>query len=121
MTNFDPKNGYYQLRTGTTQVFSSARGQFVGVTDAAYQSWLAEGNFVIPVDSAQEIGAALATFLVRPSDATVLDGYIGTQADKVLTKLEFKIAFNHESRLRALEGKAPLTVAQARNFVKGLM
>lgn len=35
--------------------------------------------------------------------------------------ISFKIAFNHENRIRALEGKAPITAAQFRAAVKAAL
>lgn len=121
MKNYDPKNWFWTVGGDATKAFSSAAGDYVPVTDPAFVAWLADGTMPTVIDTEANLGAVLAPYLQRPSNSGVLDGYAGSQADTVLTHLAFKILFNHENRIRALEGKAAVTAAQARSFVKGLM
>lgn len=121
MNVFDPNDWYYKLRSESERVFSSKRGVFVPITDEAFEAWKTLGNSPVPVDSAAEIGAALALFRVRSTEQSVLDGYTEAHAETVIFKLMFKVVFNHENRIRALEGKAPVTASQARTAMKALM
>lgn len=49
---FNPANWYWIVSGSTTQVYSSARNIYVGLTDPAYTAWLAAGNS--PSSIAQE-------------------------------------------------------------------
>lgn len=121
MKSYDPKNWYWFVAGNTAQAFSSAVGTYVPVADPAFVDWSADGTSPTVIDSEASLGQVLAPYLLRPTHAGVLDGYTSAQADSVLTHLLFKIAFNHENRIRALEGKAAATVAQARALVKAMM
>ena len=59
--------------------------------------------------------------LQRPNDPGLLGFFQDAAADEVIALLTFKVLFNHENRIRALEGKPPLTPAQARAAIKALM
>lgn len=121
MKLFDPKSWYWIVAGDSTKVFSSASGDYVPATDPAYAAWCSDGSTPTNIDTEANLGAVLAPYLQRPANVSVLDGYTGSQADTVLGHLVFKILFQHENRIRALEGKAAVTAAQARTFIKGLM
>lgn len=122
MSNYNPRDWYWVVAGDPTQVFSSALGAYVPVDDATYAAWLGTGdNRPTPIGSENSLGEVLAPYLLRPSHVGVLAGYIGSQADTVLSHLAFKVLFNHENRIRALEGKAAVTVAQARATIRALM
>lgn len=126
---FNPTDWYWAVAGSTTQVYSSASGGYVLVTDPTYIAWKATpGNATTTIVSEAALGAILATYLQRPAAAGVLDAYQDTQAGTIITQAIFKILFNHENRMRtieralALNGSPPnLTPAQARNAVKALM
>jgi hypothetical protein len=63
-----------------------------------YQSWLSAGGVADPY---------IAPPATDPVDAWDI--------------ISFKIAFNHENRIRALEGKAPITATQFRAAVKAAL
>ena len=65
---------------------------------AAYVSWLAAGNTPDPY--------------VPPPPLDPMDSW------DIIT---LKIAFNHENRIRALEGKAAVTVTQFKTAVKAML
>lgn len=128
MTNYDPKDWYWFIGGDQTQVFSSARGNFFPVSDASYLAWVAKGNTPTNIDTVANLGAVLAPYLLRPTQAGVLDGYQNEHAGNIIQKVEFKVTFNHENRIRAVEralslnGSPPaLTVGQALAAVKALM
>src|SRR5262245_19183536 len=128
MKNFNPANWYWIVGGSTTQVYSSAVGDFVPVADPTYVAWKADGTLATRIDTEANLGAVLAQALVRPSAANVLDGYKDNLAGGIVAQVIFKILFNHENRLRACEralglnGSPPdLTPAQAKGAVKALM
>jgi hypothetical protein len=51
----------------------------------------------------------------------MLDGYKGKQASKFTLLIAAKVAFNQENRIRALEGKAPVTAAQFAGALKAML
>lgn len=128
MSIYDPANWYFVVGSDQSQVFATARAIYVPLNDSAYVAWLAQNNQPSPIADAATLGGLLATLLIRPTDAAVLDGYQTQQANNILGKAAFKILFNHENRLRAIErslglngSPANLTPAQAFAAIKGLL
>lgn len=126
---FDPTNWYWIVAGSATQVFSSASGDYVPVTNPTYVAWkAAAGHSPRSIPTEADLGKLLVTYLQRPAAAGVLDAYQDTQAGTIITQAIFKILFQHENRMRAIEralalnGSPPnITPAQARNAVKALM
>ena len=126
---FDPANWYWIVAGSTTQVYSSASGDYVPVTNPTYVAWKAiSGHSPRSIPNEADLGKQLATYLQRPTAAGVLDGYQDTLAGGIITQAIFKVLFNHENRVRAIEralalngSPANLTPAQAKAAVKALM
>ena len=128
MKPYVPTNWYWIVGGDETRVFSSAAGDYVPVSDPTYQSWAADGTQPTRIDTEVNLGEVLADGSARPSRAAVLDGYKDTHARRVVAGAAFKVLFNHENRLRAIERQlglngspADLTAGQARNAIKALM
>lgn len=127
--NFNAANWYWAVAGSATQVYSSASGGYVPVSDPTYVSWKAvSGHQTSAIGSEAALGAYLAGYQQRPVAAGVLDAYQDTQALAIVNQAIFKILYQHENRLRAAEralalnGSPPnLTPAGARNAVKALM
>lgn len=118
---YTPTNWYWIVAGDQTKAFSSAVGDYVPANDATFVAWKAAGNSPTNIESAASLGQVLAAPLARPVESSVLDGYTTEQARLVGSHLVFKIIFNHENRIRALEGKAPITAQQAIAAIKALM
>jgi hypothetical protein len=118
---YDPRNWYWYVGGDETRAFSSAAGDYLPVTSSAFQSWKATGGLPTRIASEQELGEVLAPHAVRPMNTTVLDAYKDSQAAKLTIEIAAKVLFNHENRLRALEGKAPANAAQFKTALKALM
>jgi hypothetical protein len=118
---YDPRNWFWIVAGDETKVFSSASGDFVTVTAPAYQAWRASGGAPTRIASTAELGEVLAPLSLRPSNATVLDAYKDAQASQISIKVAAKVLFNHENRIRALEGKNAITANQFKNALKDLM
>jgi hypothetical protein len=128
MSIYDPANWYYLVGSDQSQVFATARAIYVPLSDPAYVAWLAQNNQPSPIADAATLGGLLATLLIRPSDPAILDGYQNQQAARIITRAQFKIMFNHENRIRAIEralnlngSPLNLTQGQAIAAVKALM
>lgn len=128
MKSYDARDWYWVVGGSQTHVFSSASGTFVSINNARYRAWVAAGGIATKIASAAELGEVLATYLVRPTDADVLDGFKDATAAEVIGRQFFRVIFNHENRLRAIERElnlngspADLTPNQARSAVKALM
>jgi hypothetical protein len=67
LASYSPSNWYWIVAGSTTQVFSSASGSYVALTNATYEAWVAAGN--IPSIAASE--AALLAVL-QASGVTVV-------------------------------------------------
>lgn len=128
MKPYDARDWYWRVTGVADQVFSSASGDYVADNDATFVAWQSDGTLPSNINSEAELGAVLAEANVRPSRAAVLDGYKTKHAMDIVDAVQFKIMFNHENRLRAIErslglngSPADLTAQQARNAVKALM
>jgi hypothetical protein len=121
MKPYTPENWYWKVGGSTTQVFSSAPGAYVPITDATYLAWTADGTLPTNIGSAAELGEVLAPHNIRPADAVVLDAYQDTQARKLTLEVVAKVLFNIVNEIRVLKGQSEITAAQFRSYVKGLM
>jgi hypothetical protein len=128
MKPFNVRNWYWIVAGDESRVCSSAAGDYVLPTNAAYVAWRADGTLPTRIVNEAELGEVLAQYRLRPTHAAVLDGYLERQAMDVIDAVHFKIMFNHENRIRAIErtlllnGSPPnLTPAQARAAVKALL
>ncbi len=125
---YNPSDWYWIVAGSTTQVYSSKAGDYVLSLDTGYQDWLTAGGAPTRIASEAELGEVLAARMLRPVAAGVLDGYRETHATSTVSAVAFKVIFNHENRLRAIErslglngSPADLTAAQAKNAIKVLM
>jgi hypothetical protein len=53
--NYNPNNWYWIVAGSTTEVWASARTQYVPLTDATYTAWLAAGNLPTRILNAAEL------------------------------------------------------------------
>jgi hypothetical protein len=118
---FFPRNWYWVVGGSTTQVYSSAAGNYVPVDNAAYVAWLAAGNTPRPIDTEAKLGEVLAAYSLRPTPAAILDGYTETHATKLTVEVVAKVLFNVVNEIRALKGQPAINAAQFKAYLKGLM
>ena len=123
---YNPQNWYWIVAGSTTQVYSSAVGDYVLVSDPGYQSWLAAGGAATRIDTEVNLGAVLAsTNALRPVNAGVLSAWQTASALLLntgpLPVVLFRALFNHENRIRTLEGKASITAQQFLNGIAALL
>lgn len=128
MKLFDATDWYWIVGGDTLQVYSSKVGDFVPTSDPIFLAWKSDDTSPTRIDSATSLGDVLSAYQMRPTPVSVLDGYTTAAAKKTILLVEFRILFNHENRLRAIEralglngSPANLTQQQALNAVKGLM
>lgn len=119
--DYNPRNWYWIVAGDESRVYSSASGDYVPLADVTYQEWLAGENNPTRIASEAELGEVLAPYSLRPSNAAVLDGYKESQAAKLTIETVAKVAFNHENRIRQLEGKQTINAGQFKNALKDLM
>ena len=120
-TNYDPFDWYWIVGNDESRVYSSASGDYVTPADASYIRWLGDGKAPTRISSETELGEVLAQYSIRPSASAVLDSYKGRQAREINVQALAKVLYQVNNRLLALEGKAALSAAEFRTFVKGLM
>ena len=118
---YNPANWYWTVGGSTTQVFSSAIGDYVGVTDPTFLAWIESGGVATLIDSEASLGETLAPHQVRPVATNVLDGYKDSQANKLTVEVIAKVLFKIVNDVRTLEGKPIITANQFKTFLKGLM
>jgi len=128
MKSFDPRNWYWIVAGDETRVYASVIGNYVPANDPPFVAWQSDGSRPTRILNEAELGEVLAPYRVRPVQAGVLDGYLEKQAADLIDAVQFKIMFNHENRVRAIEralslnGSPPnLTPAQAKAAVKVLL
>lgn len=124
MTFYNPVNHYWIITSHAGQVFSSSAGDYVADTDPTYLAWLAAGGAVTnnPNMTEDDLGEVLAAAgAPAPVAPGVLDGWKNKISLNIVGQAIFKVLFQHENRIRALEGLGPITVAQARAAIKALL
>jgi hypothetical protein len=121
MKTYTPQNWYWQVGADTTQFYSSVAGDFVPAADPTLVAWQADGTRPTKIDTTANLGDVLAPYNLRPVNAAVLDGYTSSQSAGLANQIVAKVLFNHENRIRVLEGKATITAQQFLQALKGLM
>jgi hypothetical protein len=118
---FNVANWYWVVAGSSTQVYSSAGVAYVPVGDLVYAAWLASGGLPTPIAVEQDLWDLLtAAGMAIPVTAVTSDAgktAVVSQIDLVIGK----VLFNHENRIRVLEGKAQITAAQFIAGVKALL
>jgi hypothetical protein len=69
---FDVIDWYWIVAGSTTQVYASARGQYVPVSDTTYQSWLLAAGNPTKVDTEGSLGPVLGPYWATTPPSTVL-------------------------------------------------
>jgi hypothetical protein len=120
---YNPSNWFWKVGSDTNQVFSSAVAGYVSVNDPSYLEFLDKGGVTTEIVSEESLWDVLSDQCpekLPSANSTAQDTYKNKQLSK-MDLVQFKIAFNHENRIRALEGKAAITQAQFQNAVKALL
>jgi len=123
---FNSRDWYWFVGGDTTQAYSTKTVGFVPANDPGLVAWQNAGGTPTQIDTRVGLGAVLADAEgsadeLRPTDSNMLDGYQSRQSQSIVDHAVTKLLFNHENRIRALEGKAALTPAQFRIALKQLM
>lgn len=121
MKPYNAANRYWIVNNSTTEVFSSAVGDYVPVDDPTFVEWKADGTAPTRIASEAELGEVLAPYNIRPVNAGILDAYQDTQARNLTVEVVAKVLFNLVNEIRVLKGQQQITAAQFRAYVKGLM
>lgn len=121
MVEYTPQNWYWVVNGSTTQVYSSASGDYVHIDNATYAAWAAAGNSATRIASEAELGEVLAPYQLRPAAPNVLDGYQDAHSKKITIEVVAKILLWLVNEVRTLKGQPTISAAQFRAFVKGLM
>jgi hypothetical protein len=109
MKIYDPLDWYWLVAGNAAQVFSSAAGNYVPVSDPAYVEWLANDTAPTVIDMEGNLGEVLGLARTKPpTPPAMLDAYrtvlVHDAGFATLAGL-----FDHENRIRTQEGVPPLT------------
>jgi hypothetical protein len=121
MIIYNPSNWYWYVSGDQTKAFSSKSGDYVQSTDETFQAWLTAGGVPTPIDTEANLGVVLSPFMLRPVAAGVLAGYLDDQSNDVVIKKIFKLLFQMKNDILALQGKQPITAAQAKAYVRSML
>lgn len=116
---YNVNDWYWIVAASTTQVWSSARRSYVAQNDAQYLAWQQRGGVPARVDTQAELfdiivkQAPYIAEQVAPNRLREL--YLSSMDQDSASSMLFRIAFNHENRIRALENRAAVTMTQFRN------
>lgn len=116
VTFFAP-DWYWIVGGDQTRAFSSKTGDYVSTSDPVYVAWRAKNE----PRRAATISDVAAQLQKAPVDPAALDAYKSLQTNDAVKQVLFNLMFNHENRIRALEGKQPITKAQAAAALKVLL
>ncbi len=110
------EDAYWQIGTDTTQFWSTAQKAYVVPGNAGLLAWLAKGNMPLPALTEAALNQTLADLgLGDLAPSNVTDQIRG------LDPILFKIAFNHENRIRTLAGQPTVTAAQFKTALRALL
>jgi hypothetical protein len=115
LPRYTPENWFWKIGTDSGRWYSSAA--------AAYVTELPASAGVTTIGSEADLWAVLADRYpagLPAGDAAAQDVRKERELDRA-DRLLFLIAFRQENRVRALEGKQPITAAQFRAAVKDAM
>lgn len=126
---YNVNDWYWTVNNDASKAYSSKLGDYVPSNDPTFAAWLADGNKPIQMPDEIEMGRLMDAVDVstKPIAPGVLDGFKDTQASNIINSKIFRILFQHENRIRALERSAglssapDLTPAQAKAAIKQLM
>lgn len=118
---YNPLDWYWIVGGDETKAYSSKTGDYVASDDATFVAWKLAGNSPTRIASTDELAEVLDGARARPVNADLLDRFKTSQASKLTLELVAKVLFNHENRLRALEGKATVTANQFANALKAML
>lgn len=121
MKTYDPNNWYWIVGGDDTRRFSSASGDYVPAGDATYVAWAADGTIPSRILNEDELGEVLAPYNLRPTHVAILDKYKDSQAKVLTVQTMAKVMFFIVNDLRELQGKAKITPAQFRGWLKDQM
>lgn len=118
--SYNPGNWYWIVAGSTTQVYSSAAGNYVPVSNSTYLAWLALGYRPTKIDTEANLADVLSSAgQALPPSTSPSDTLKDSQFDNIPRAVEVW-AFAIENRVRALEGQASRTPTQFKNYVLGL-
>lgn len=118
---YTPLDWYWIVNGSTTQVYSSKTGDYVPVASANYAAWLAAGGVPSRAASEADLGEVLALHSLRPTPVNILDGYQDAHSRKITLEIVAKVLLWCVNEIRTLKGQKPVSAAQFRTFVKGLL
>lgn len=120
--SFNVANWYWVVAGSSTQVYSSAAVAYVPVGDLTYKAWVASGGVATPIAVEQDLMDLLsANGLSLPAGKATSDAGKTALINNQVALVVGKVLFNHENRIRALEGSAQITQAQFIAGVKALI
>ena len=92
-------------------------------TDATFTGWLADGNRPTNIDSESSLWDVLAQQFPAGIAASNAPGQTERKTYQLnnTDMTQFQVLFNHENRIRALEGKASITPAQFKAAIIALL
>lgn len=117
---YNPQNWYWIVGGNQTQVYSSAAGDYISVSDPTYRAWISLGNVPTKIDTEANLGGVLAPFDLRPVNANILQGYLAAKASAI-DRAIFQVLFNHENRIRTLAGQQQVTTQQFLTAIGSLL
>lgn len=121
MNEYNPRDWYWIVSGDETRVYSSKAGDYVAPDSATYVAWKSAGGAPTRIANSDDLAEVLDSARVRPANADMLDRYKASQASKLTLELVAKVLFNHENRVRALEGKQVVTANQFANALKAML
>lgn len=124
MKPYTPSDWYWTVGGDATKAYSSLVGDYVQATAPAFVTWKSDGSIPTAIATEAALGDVLSQYYpdaTRPVPPVILDGYQQSQADDVFKTKLSKLLFVMINDIRVLKGQVPLTVQQARAFVKGIM
>lgn len=116
--SFNIQDWYWAISGNNTQVYSSKLANYVLLNDPAFLLFLSFGNIPTKISTESDLFDLLSEkFPVGLINTPAAQDKKKSMAISNLDKVTFAILFNHENRIRVLEGKPQITQLQ---FIAGI-
>lgn len=117
------ENWYWAVVGNASQVYSSAAAAYVATSDSTYLAWVLAGNTTTKIDSEASLWDVLTQQFPAGIAANNAAGQAVRQSDQEnnMDQVALKVLFNHENRIRVLEAKAAITIAQFVAAIRALL
>lgn len=120
---YSTSDWYWIVGGDGSRTYSSAAAAYVATSDSTYLAWVLAGNTATKIGSEASLWDVLTQQFPAGIAANNAAGQAVRQSDQEnsMDQAAIKVLFNHENRIRVLEAKAAITIAQFVAAIRALL